>query len=80
VRRRKPPGASGRPHLTLGQDRPLVGWEQVLLDAYGIEPDAERTRYYRLVWELGWRPAARSVHGSCRTSLARVLTFACRRP
>jgi len=53
VRRRKPPGASGRPHLTLGQDRPLVGWEQVLLDAYGIKPDAERTRYYRLVWELG---------------------------
>ena len=29
------------------------GWEQVLLDAYGIEPDAERTRYHRLLWELG---------------------------
>ena len=29
------------------------GWEQLLLDAYGIEPDAERTRYYRLLWELG---------------------------
>jgi kanamycin kinase len=29
------------------------GWEQVLLDAYGIKPDAERTRYYRLLWELG---------------------------
>jgi kanamycin kinase len=28
-------------------------WEPVLLDAYGIEPDAERTRYYRLLWELG---------------------------
>jgi kanamycin kinase len=28
------------------------GWEQVLLDAYGIAPDAERTRYYRLLWEL----------------------------
>ena len=28
------------------------GWEQVLLDAYGIKPDAERTRYYRLLWEL----------------------------
>jgi kanamycin kinase len=25
----------------------------VLLDAYGIEPDPERTRYYRLLWELG---------------------------
>jgi kanamycin kinase len=25
----------------------------LLLDAYGIEPDAERTRYYRLLWELG---------------------------
>jgi aminoglycoside phosphotransferase len=29
------------------------GWETPLLDAYGIEPDAERTRYYRLLWELG---------------------------
>jgi kanamycin kinase len=29
------------------------GWDQVLLDAYGIKPDAERTRYYRLLWELG---------------------------
>ena len=29
------------------------GWEQVLLDAYGIKPDAQRTRYYRLLWELG---------------------------
>ncbi len=29
------------------------GWEQVLLDAYGIKPDAERTRYYRLLWDLG---------------------------
>jgi len=29
------------------------GWEQVLLDAYGIKPDAERTRYYRMLWELG---------------------------
>ena len=28
------------------------GWEHVLLDAYGIKPDAERTRYYRLLWEL----------------------------
>jgi kanamycin kinase len=29
------------------------GWEQLLLNAYGIKPDAERTRYYRLLWELG---------------------------
>ncbi len=29
------------------------GWEHVLLDAYGIKPDAERTRSYRLLWELG---------------------------
>jgi kanamycin kinase len=29
------------------------GWEQVLLDAYGVKLDLERTRYYRLLWELG---------------------------
>ena len=29
------------------------GWEPVLLDAYGIKPDPERTRYYRLLWGLG---------------------------
>jgi kanamycin kinase len=29
------------------------GREQVLLDAYGIKPDAERTHYYRLLWQLG---------------------------
>lgn len=29
------------------------GWEQVLLDAYAITLDAERTRYYRLLWALG---------------------------
>lgn len=28
------------------------GWEQALLDAYGIETDAERTDYYRRLWEL----------------------------
>jgi kanamycin kinase len=28
-------------------------WEPVLLDAYGIAPDPERTRYYRLLWDLG---------------------------
>jgi kanamycin kinase len=25
------------------------GWEDLLLDAYGIQPDAERTKYYRLL-------------------------------
>jgi kanamycin kinase len=29
------------------------GWEQVLLDAYGVKLDLERTRYHRLLWELG---------------------------
>jgi kanamycin kinase len=29
------------------------GWEIPLLDAYGIAPDPDRTRYYRLLWELG---------------------------
>jgi kanamycin kinase len=29
------------------------GWEPLLLDAYGIDPDAERTAYYRLLWDLG---------------------------
>lgn len=29
------------------------GWEHHLLEAYGIEPDDERTRYYRLLWDLG---------------------------
>lgn len=29
------------------------GWEEPLLDAYGIGPDPDRTRYYRLLWELG---------------------------
>lgn len=29
------------------------GWEKQLLAAYGVEPDAERTRYYRLLWDLG---------------------------
>lgn len=30
-----------------------AGWEQALLDAYGIAPDPERTAYYRLLWDLG---------------------------
>lgn len=28
------------------------GWEAPLLRAYGVAPDAERTRYYRLLWDL----------------------------
>jgi kanamycin kinase len=26
------------------------GWDDVLLEAYGIDPDPERTRYYRVLW------------------------------
>lgn len=29
------------------------GWEDILLDAYGVEADEERRRYYRLLWDLG---------------------------
>jgi kanamycin kinase len=29
------------------------GWDRPLLDAYGVPPDTERTRYYRLLWDLG---------------------------
>ena len=29
------------------------GWEGLLLDAYGVPPDPDRTRYYRLLWDLG---------------------------
>lgn len=28
------------------------GWEQPLLDAYGVVPDPDRIRYYRILWEL----------------------------
>jgi kanamycin kinase len=28
------------------------GWERTLLDAYGVDVDAERTAYYRLLWDL----------------------------
>ncbi|MEV6191917.1 aminoglycoside 3'-phosphotransferase [Streptomyces sp. NPDC051920] len=28
------------------------GWEEPLLEAYGVEPDPERSLYYRLLWEL----------------------------
>lgn len=29
------------------------GWENLLLDAYGIEPDEERTEYFRTLWGSG---------------------------
>jgi hypothetical protein len=29
------------------------GWEDVLLAAYGVDPDPARTRYYRLLCDLG---------------------------
>lgn len=29
------------------------GWEEPLLEAYGVEPDPARTAYYRLLWDLG---------------------------
>jgi len=28
------------------------GWEGLLLDAYGVEPDPERTDFYRWLWDL----------------------------
>lgn len=28
------------------------GWEPALLDAYGIDPDPERTAWYRLLWDM----------------------------
>jgi kanamycin kinase len=28
------------------------GWQGPLLDAYGVAPDLDRTRYYRLLWDL----------------------------
>lgn len=30
-----------------------TGWERAVLDAYGIEWDGARVRYYRLLWDLG---------------------------
>jgi aminoglycoside phosphotransferase len=29
------------------------GWEDHLLDAYGVAPDPDRIRYYRLLWDVG---------------------------
>jgi kanamycin kinase len=28
-------------------------WEDLLLSVYGVDPDPDRTRYYRLLWDLG---------------------------
>jgi len=28
-------------------------WEMNVYDAYGLEPDEAKIRYYRLLWELG---------------------------
>jgi aminoglycoside phosphotransferase len=28
-------------------------WEPLLLSAYGVDPDPDRTRYYRLLWDVG---------------------------
>jgi len=28
------------------------GWQDTLLNAYGIDPDPIRTRYYRVLWDL----------------------------
>lgn len=30
-----------------------MGWEKLLLDAYGVTADNDLIRYYRLLWELG---------------------------
>ncbi len=29
------------------------GWQELLLDTYGVDADPERTAYYRLLWDLG---------------------------
>jgi kanamycin kinase len=31
----------------------VPGWDKLLLQVYGVAPDADRTRYYRLLWDLG---------------------------
>lgn len=33
------------------------GFEDLLLEAYGVEPDAERTTYYRALWDLEPEPS-----------------------
>ena len=39
------------------------GWERALLDAYGVGPDAERTRFYRLLWNLPDEDEFRRIQG-----------------
>lgn len=34
-----------------------AGFEDALLQAYGVEPDAERTTYYRALWDLEPEPS-----------------------
>jgi hypothetical protein len=29
------------------------GWDGLLFDTYGVSPDRDRIRYYRLLWDLG---------------------------
>ncbi|MEX1009267.1 MAG: aminoglycoside 3'-phosphotransferase [Acidimicrobiia bacterium] len=38
-------------------------WQDALLDAYGIAADAERTRFYRLLWNIGDEDELRRVTG-----------------
>jgi|tagenome__1003787_1003787.scaffolds.fasta_scaffold20965955_3 kanamycin kinase len=33
------------------------GWEETLLSAYGVEPDPDRTAYYRMLWALDTTPS-----------------------
>src|SRR6266704_2840843 len=42
------------------------GWEIPLLDAYGIAPDPDRTRYYRLLWDISPAGSRMSCHASTR--------------
>ena len=28
------------------------GWQSVLLEAYGVQPNARHIAYYRLLWDL----------------------------
>lgn len=38
------------------------GWEDHLLDSYGVAPDPERTRYYRLLWDAEPDHSGESMH------------------
>jgi aminoglycoside phosphotransferase len=48
---RRPLGRPRRRHVEYAWNYG-PGWEEPLLEAYGVEPDPERIRYYRLLWEL----------------------------